>query len=55
MSSALANQPHKRPIGGRQGEKKKKPRQQRINIAKATNVHLPHLFTKAAPMNIDTA
>eukprot|EP00798_Chlamydomonas_sp_ICE-L_P016323 gene16323-22513_t len=55
MSSALAKQPMKRAAMFDKKDKKKKPRQQRINIAKATNQHLPDLFKRAAPLNIETA
>lgn len=54
LRSALANQPIKRAVTIVKQEKgKKKARQHKINIEKATNSHLAWLFQGAQPKNID--
>ncbi len=53
LRSALAHQPIKRTLVQGPRERQKKPRQQRINIDKATNAHLPFLFQAVQPKNID--
>ncbi len=55
LRSALAHQPKKRTASmAAQGrEKKRKKGERKINLAKATNQHLPSLFTGAQPVNID--
>lgn len=53
LRSAIANQPIKRAAAGGKRERAKKPRQQRFKIEKATNAHLPFLFSGAQPKNID--
>jgi hypothetical protein len=53
LRSALANQPVKRMQGLAPRQRAKKPRQQRINIEKATNAHLPFLFAATQPKSLD--
>ncbi|GFH28646.1 predicted protein [Haematococcus lacustris] len=54
LRSALANQPIKRTAPAAPKQRAKKPRQQRFNLEKATNAHLPQLFSGAQPVNIDS-
>uniref|UniRef100_A0A7S0R2K2 Transcription initiation factor IIE subunit beta n=1 Tax=Chlamydomonas leiostraca TaxID=1034604 RepID=A0A7S0R2K2_9CHLO len=54
LRSAIAHQPVKRAAPGAARERQKKPRQQRFNINKATNAHLPFLFSGAAPKSLDS-
>ncbi|KAF5838220.1 hypothetical protein DUNSADRAFT_3200 [Dunaliella salina] len=51
LRSALAHQPMKRVMpGAKQGRAKaRKPRQQRFNPEKATNAHMPQLFSSSQP------
>ncbi len=53
LRSALANQPIKRALSGAPKERARKARQQRFNIEKATNAHLPALFQGAQPKALD--